>query len=100
MKYQLPKRLTFRMMVNQGIDSAMGMIPFIGDIFDMGFKANRRNVRLLQQHLLQPQQAQKSDCCFLITIFFLVVVLPILLIGGIVAALVCGVLASQGRLQG
>ena len=39
-----------RMTVNVVIDALIGAIPFIGDIFDVGFKANQRNVRLLQQH--------------------------------------------------
>ena len=39
-----------RMVLNVLIDALIGSIPFIGDIFDFGFKANSRNVRLLQQH--------------------------------------------------
>ncbi len=39
-----------RMVLNVLIDALFGSIPFIGDIFDFGFKANTRNVRLLQQH--------------------------------------------------
>lgn len=38
LKYHMPKRLVLRMMVNQAIDSAIGIIPFVGDIFDIGFK--------------------------------------------------------------
>lgn len=40
-----------RMVLNAGIDWAIGAIPLIGDIFDLGFKANRRNVALLRQHM-------------------------------------------------
>ena len=39
-----------RMALNAGIDAIIGSIPIIGDIFDIGFKANQRNMRLLQQH--------------------------------------------------
>lgn len=39
-----------RMLVNSIIDAAIGAIPILGDIFDIAFKANMRNVRLLQQH--------------------------------------------------
>ena len=39
-----------RMMLNTGIDAIFGSIPILGDIFDVAFKANMRNVRLLQQH--------------------------------------------------
>lgn len=40
-----------RMIGNVGIDAIIGSIPLIGDIFDVGFKANRRNVALLRKHL-------------------------------------------------
>ncbi len=39
-----------RMMLNSGIDVIIGAIPFVGDLFDIGFKSNQRNLRLLQQH--------------------------------------------------
>ena len=39
-----------RMVVNTGIDAIIGAIPVLGDIFDVAFKANMRNMRLLQQH--------------------------------------------------
>lgn len=39
-----------RMTLNTVIDALIGAIPFAGDIFDIAFKANQRNVRLLQQH--------------------------------------------------
>lgn len=40
-----------RMCGNYAIDLLVGAIPFAGDLFDFAFKANRRNVQLLQQHL-------------------------------------------------
>jgi hypothetical protein len=39
-----------RMTVNILIDALIGAIPFIGDIFDIAFKANMRNLRLMQQY--------------------------------------------------
>lgn len=39
-----------RMALNTGVDAIIGSIPILGDIFDVAFKANMRNVRLLQQH--------------------------------------------------
>ena len=31
----------------------VGAVPLVGDLFDLGFKANRRNVRLLHRHLAE-----------------------------------------------
>ena len=39
-----------RMTLNVVVDALIGAIPVLGDIFDVFFKANQRNVRLLQQH--------------------------------------------------
>ena len=46
-----PPSLLARMAGNVGLDLAAGAIPVLGDLFDVGFKANRRNVELLRRHL-------------------------------------------------
>ena len=46
-----PKPLLARMVVNTGIDFAIGAIPLVGDLFDIGWKSKMRNVDLLHQHL-------------------------------------------------
>jgi hypothetical protein len=43
--------LLARMLVNLGFDATIGAIPVIGDIFDLFFRSNRRNARLLEAHL-------------------------------------------------
>lgn len=45
--------LIARMVVNVIIDAVVGAIPFIGDIFDFGWKANTKNVRLMQEHYVE-----------------------------------------------
>ncbi len=39
------------MAANVALDWAVGSIPLLGTLFDVGFKANRRNMRLLRRHL-------------------------------------------------
>jgi len=36
-----------RMFVNWGIDTGVGLIPIVGDLFDIAFKSNTKNVKLL-----------------------------------------------------
>ena len=44
-------RLTVaRMAMNLGLDALLGTVPFAGDLFDVGYKANNRNVALLRRH--------------------------------------------------
>ncbi len=40
-----------RMLGNVGLDLTIGAVPLLGDAFDMFFKSNRRNARLLKRHL-------------------------------------------------
>jgi hypothetical protein len=42
-----------RMIVNILIDAIIGSVPLIGDLFDIAFKANMRNLRLMQEHYVE-----------------------------------------------
>lgn len=47
----ISKQIIGRMLGNLLIDWVIGSIPVIGDIFDVGFKANERNIRLIEEEL-------------------------------------------------
>src|SRR3546814_752680 len=53
----LPGGVVARMALNVAIDLVIGTIPLLGDLFDLGFKANRRNVALVRRHLERRAQA-------------------------------------------
>lgn len=40
-----------RMIGNVGVDTAIGAIPFVGDLFDLAFRSNTKNLQLLRRHL-------------------------------------------------
>jgi hypothetical protein len=40
-----------RMIMNLGLDAVVGFIPLVGDLADVGFKANKKNVELLEKSL-------------------------------------------------
>jgi hypothetical protein len=46
------KRTLIRMFWNITVDYVVGLIPLVGDIFDFAFKANRRNLELINRDLL------------------------------------------------
>jgi hypothetical protein len=54
-----------RMAANLGIGVLVGTIPLFGDIFDVVWKANRRNYRLLCRHLGEPRRHTWRDWVFL-----------------------------------
>ncbi len=50
-----------RMAVNVLIDVVFGAIPLLGDIFDVAWKANRKNVQLLERYQANPQKVRRSS---------------------------------------
>jgi len=50
-RFGVPKSVLLRMAGNVGLDWAVGSVPVLGTIFDIGFRANRRNMNLLRRHL-------------------------------------------------
>ncbi|MGK9170651.1 DUF4112 domain-containing protein [Inquilinus limosus] len=45
-----PNRVLALMAGNVALDMALGSVPVLGDLLDLGLKANRRNARLLRRH--------------------------------------------------
>ncbi len=45
----MPKALVAQMVKNSAIDFGLGFIPFIGDIVDVFYKANQKNVRIMER---------------------------------------------------
>jgi len=62
-----------RMLVNVGIEALAGSVPFVGDLFDIAFKANRRNYQILKNHISQPERQRTHDWLFLILTVGLVI---------------------------
>ena len=47
----VPKTVLLRMVANIGIDTVVGAVPVVGDIFDIAWKANKKNAALLHAYL-------------------------------------------------
>jgi Domain of unknown function (DUF4112) len=79
----IPRVGVARMVLNVGIEGLLGAAPFVGDLFDVVFKANRRNYVLLNRYLAQPRRQHGLDWLFLLATFVVViaaVALPIWLL--------------------
>jgi hypothetical protein len=74
------------------IDGVIGAIPFAGDLFDAGWKANQRNVRLLRAYLDNPRKTSRTSSG-------LVAVLGILMVGVLVGTSIVGFLALRWLLH-
>jgi uncharacterized membrane protein len=47
----MPKFQLARMAANVGVDTLIGAVPLVGDLFDLAFRSNSRNVRILKRWL-------------------------------------------------
>ncbi len=89
----LPKSTIFRMLGNVGIEAVVGAVPLLGDVFDAGWKANRRNIRLARKHLGQgAARAHKSNALF----FYVVIGLFTALLLGVGIGLAWLIVAALG----
>jgi hypothetical protein len=52
-KLGVPKALRLVMLKNCLVDYLLGLVPFVGDIFDMFYKANKKNVRIMEKWWVQ-----------------------------------------------
>ena len=67
-----------RMAANIAIDFTIGSIPIIGDLFDLVWKANKKNVELIEDTTLDDKEEQKLN--YLIITALILVLLGILLL--------------------
>ena len=56
-----PRSVVSRMIANVAIDTVVGGVPLLGDLFDVAWKSNVRNMALLEQHLSQPAAAKTGS---------------------------------------
>lgn len=63
-----PPSVLAHMAFNVAIEGIVGIVPFLGDVFDAAWKANQRNYALLETHLVQPQRAARSSRLFMAAI--------------------------------
>ena len=75
------KSILARMTFNVAVEGLAGMVPFAGDLFDAAWKANQRNVRLLNDYLEQPRRATASSRKFIAAIFLVLALLIALIVG-------------------
>jgi hypothetical protein len=73
---------------NIAVDTLVGGIPVLGDLFDAGYKANLRNLALVREHIERPAAARRSGRWFAIVLAIAIFLL-------IAAAAAAGVLLVQ-----
>jgi len=80
----VPKIVQAHMLINVAIDTIVGAVPVLGDLFDFAWKANDLNLALLERHAYGNRRASAGDWAFVVLMIVLVLTLaalPFVLLG-------------------
>jgi len=83
----IPRLVQLRMIFNVAIDALVGLLPVAGDLFDVAWKANDRNIALLERHAYEQRRPTAGDWLFVIAAIGLLVIIasvPFLLAGWLI----------------
>lgn len=72
-RFGIPRIVLARMVANLTIDLAIGAIPVLGDVYDVAFRSNSRNLALFRRHALEPDASTRGDQAFFAGVALLVV---------------------------
>jgi hypothetical protein len=59
LRLRLPLHVALRVLLNLLMDTGLGAVPVVGDIFDVFFRSHSRNFRLLERHLVRRAEKQQ-----------------------------------------
>jgi hypothetical protein len=87
-RYGVPKVTLLRMGLNIGIDYVVGAFPFVGDLFDVWWKSNQRNVALLSERAtVSAEEARKGELSDWLFVGLILVLLAGLAVGSFLVSL-------------
>lgn len=80
---RLPLVVQARMVLNAALDMLLGLVPILGDVVDIAWKANLRNLALLERHARPGARPTRGDYVFVsacIGAVAIIALLPVLLL--------------------
>jgi hypothetical protein len=83
LRRRVPAVVQARMVLNAALDMVVGLIPVLGDIADVGWKANLRNLALLERHARPGTPPSAGDYVFValcIAAVVLITIVPVALL--------------------
>ncbi|MEG4574952.1 DUF4112 domain-containing protein [Microcoleus sp. N3A4] len=76
----VPQETLVQMAANIVFDTVAGTVPVAGDLLDVAWKANVKNIELLDAHLGSPEQGKKADWLFVAALLLGLM----LIVGGVI----------------
>lgn len=87
-RMRLPLVVQARMVLNAALDLLLGFVPVLGDLVDIGWKANLRNLALLERHARPGLPPSRGDYIFVgvcLGLLVMLVFVPIVVIGWVLS---------------
>lgn len=81
LKYGASRKVAIKMALNVLFDTILSSIPFLGQIGDFFFKANKKNVKLLKEHYFEGKHKGSGTGIILLLLLFLLALLALFCFG-------------------
>ena len=79
-----PPVVLLRLLFNVGLDLTLGTVPLLGDLFDLGWRSNQRNLRLIEAWHAEPHRVRRRSGVFFGVVLGGLVVLVVAAVAGAV----------------
>jgi hypothetical protein len=73
----VPPAVLLRMILNVAVDTGLGVVPVIGDMFDVAWRCNIRNADLLEKHAALPEATARSSRGILVLALLALILLAV-----------------------
>ncbi len=77
----VPRKSLVQMVSNILLETLVGTVPIVGDVFDAAWKANVRNMELLETHLDAPTSERKANTLFIVLLLVGLMVAVLAIVG-------------------
>jgi hypothetical protein len=71
--FGVPRIVLGRMVLNLLVDLGIGAIPLLGDVYDVFFRSNSRNLDLFRRHALDPGASTRGERAFFVGLLLAIV---------------------------
>lgn len=75
------RKVVIKMMLNAGLDTVIGAIPLVGTVFDVFYRSNERNVRLLREHYYEGKHQGSGKGLLAIIILIAIAIIAAVIFG-------------------
>jgi hypothetical protein len=72
-RFGIPRLVLGRMVLNLLLDLGIGAIPILGDVYDLFFRSNSRNLALFRRHALDPDASTRGERAFFAGLLLVIV---------------------------